>query len=194
MDVRLPERDISNSEERGDDKDSNTGYKQAVNNRHKNKRTINVLSPDTQVNNKQIRLSDNNSITNSVFVKGKEENITLLSSVALKQSFLKVDPSLKPEQMKYVKDSLKITCNNQEQKTKILDIKSLLGIEVITSNHAALNRQSRDFETLEKVIIFGVSTCITDEQICSETGVIAAKRLLKKNDANSARVPTERLN
>ena len=178
MDVTLPEGDITNSADRRDIKDSSTGFKEVVNDRHKNKRTSNVLSPDTQSNSKQIRLSDNNSITNIAFIKGKEENITMLNSVTLKESLLKVDPSLKPEQIKYVKESLKITCNSQEQKQKILDIKSLLGIEIISSNHTALNRQSRDYETLEKVIIFGVSTGITDEQICSETGAMAAKRLL----------------
>ena len=180
IDVTILEGNITLSDEGSEKNVNSEGFQAVVNNRHQNKRLNDVLSPVTQVVSKQLRLSDNSALINLAFIKGKEENIANLNSVALKESLLKVDSSLKPEQIKYVKDSLKITCNNAEQKSKILEIKSLLGIEIITSSHSALNRQSRDYETLERVIIFGVSIDITDDQVCSETGAVSAKRLQKK--------------
>src|SRR6267154_2941896 len=159
---------------------NNVGFQQVVNNKHKFKRSNNVLSPVQQVNRKQIRLSDNNSLTNLAFVKGKHENIANLNSISLKEALFKVDHSLKPEQLKYVKDSLRISCINVEQKNKILEISTLMGIEIETSSHYALNRQSIDYKAVERVIIFGVSVDITEEQVCNETGAISSKRLQKK--------------
>ena len=159
----------------------NDNFKPVVNNRHKFKRTNNVLSPGDQDSRKQIRLSENNNpIVNMVFFKGKFENIATLNSITLKEALFKVDSSIKLDQLKYVKDSLRVTCLNAEQKEKIMGVTKLMGIEILTSSHSALSRQSQDFESQEKVIIFGVSVEITDEQICSETGSVASKRLKKK--------------
>ena len=171
--------------------ENDKGFKDVVNDRHKFKRTNTVLSPDSPELRKQIRLSDSNPIVNMVFIKGKFESIVHINSISLKESILKVDNTLKPEQMKYTKDSLCIKCTNKEQKEKILEIKKLLGIEIVTSVHAALSRQSRDFDSLDRVIIFGVSIEISDDQICQETGSVTAKRLLKKDDVSGTRLPTE---
>jgi len=170
----------------------NDNFKPVVNNRHKFKRTNNVLSPGDQDSRKQIRLSENNNpIVNMVFFKGKFENIATLNSITLKEALFKVDSSIKLDQLKYVKDSLRVTCLNAEQKEKIMGVTKLMGIEILTSSHSALSRQSQDFESQEKVIIFGVSVEITDEQICSETGSVASKRLQKKDITNGIRSSTE---
>src|SRR6267154_484010 len=142
-------------------KDKVNVFKEVVNNRHKNKRANDVLSPDTQESRKQLKYSDNTSIVNMVFIKGKNENIVNLNSMSLKEALLTVDISLKPDQMKYVKENIRINCINGEQKDKIFNVKTLMGIEVATSSHTGLNRPSQDYETLERVIIFGVSIEIT---------------------------------
>jgi len=168
-----------------------TGFKEVVNNKHKNKRSNDLLSPLTQVSRKQLKYSDNTSIVNMVFIKGKQENIINLNSISLKEALLKVDTTLKPDQIKYAKDNLRINCVSAEQKEKILEIKSLMGIEMTTSSHTGLNRPSQDFDTLERVIIFGVSVEITEEQICNETGADSSKRLQKKDSTNGSRFLTE---
>jgi len=179
-DISSLEQNMVNSLDRSNNASKDEGYKEVTNDRHKNKRGNDVFSPVGQGNNKLIRLSENEHIVNMVFLKGKQENIATLNSFLLKQALLKIDNSLKPEQMKYIKDNLRITCSDAEQKIKILQINKLMGIEITTSSHTALNRNSVEVDALERVIIFGVSVDITVEQICQETGAVASKRLQKK--------------
>ncbi len=162
------------------------GYQMAVNDRHKSereriKRRCEHLSPiNNNVVAKQSRLAEQSKFENLVFIKGTKENITKLNSMALKDAMLRIDNTVMSNQIKYSRDSLKISCTSNEQKENLMEIKHLMGIEVKTSAHVALTRYSKDYNEDLRVIIFGVSVEIPKEIISKETGAIFVKRLLKK--------------
>ena len=72
-----------------------------------------------------------------------------------------------------------------------MKINKLLGLEVSTSEHSALNRESVDQDNYFKVIIFGVDLENTEDEICEETGAESSKRLLKKDQVGTGRIATE---
>src|SRR3989442_710771 len=163
---------------------------QVYTNRKNTKRSIGETSPDETLIPNAKRLGSS-SIANLVFIKGVKENILSKNPLKLKQALTNIDGSFKGDQIKYAKDSLKIQCNSDEQKTRLLNINMILGIEVVVSEHNALSRASKDYEEYEKVIIFGVSTNIDESDICEETKAISAKRLLSKMIPNTDRTPSE---
>src|SRR3989442_5580414 len=59
------------------------------------------------------------------------------------------------------------------------------------TSHMALRRDSIDYSTYNKIIIFNVSTEITNDEITQATGAIGVMRLLKKNPVGLGRSPTE---
>src|SRR6267154_334748 len=170
-------------------KNDNEGY-QTYTIKKNSKRLFDATSPDETIVPIAKRL-DSSSFVNEVFIKGVKENLLNKNPIKLKQALTNIDGSFKGDQIKYSKDNLKIHCKSQEQKNRLLNVKILLGIEVIASEHNAISRASSNLDEYERVIIFGVSTDIEENDICEETKAISAKRLLSKKAPNLDRVPSE---
>ena len=172
-----------------------------------NKRTIENISPEEASTSKALR-NGNNSLeaassyitnkqtelaktANLVFIKGISVILTKQHPGGIKKALLNIDNSLKDEQIKYAKESLRIACRDENQKRKLMSITFLMGIDVTVTEHKSQNRASIDLEQYEKVIIFGVSMGLTDDEIKHESKAITVKRLLKKERPGGDRIPTE---
>jgi len=161
-------------------------------NKKNNKRNSEVLSPNESNSSKVLRISERNTLDQLIFIKATGENsIRDKNSVKLKMALQDIDKSITVSQISYSKDSIKIKCLNQEQKLKLLGVKSLLGMEVETTEHTALTKTENSLNEYNKVIIFGVGLTISDNEILEETGAAQCRRLLKKDVTGNGRSFTE---
>jgi len=174
----------------GYDHDS-AGYSTVTNSKSKNKRNLENTSPEEAASSKISKTTDNDKIVYAVFVKGVNVSLLKQNPLSIKKALLRIDNSIRDEQIKYSKDSIRINCRDESQKKKFDQLSNLMGIDVSVSEHLSLNRASLDLENYEKVIIFGVNTEITDEEIKSETKAISVKRLFKKSETGTGRIETE---
>ena len=175
------------------EEDGNT-YETSSSRKNKNKRSLEITSPEEgakRVPNIVGISRDLSKVESLIFMKGLNGNLAKLNPLKLKKALLVIDSSLKDEQIKYAKESLKIKCRDDVQKNLLLNVTELAGIDVSTSIHNAVSRASVDLETYEKIIIFGVSTEISESDICEETHSVAAKRLFKKDGITGERTPSE---
>src|SRR6266516_8189696 len=88
-------------------------------------------------------------------------------------------------------ETIKIKCRDEIQKNKIMSISNLVNLEIKPTEHKALSRYSEDVETYEKIIIFGVSTEITEGELKQIANVKTVKRLQKKGLHGLNRSDTE---
>src|SRR5277367_6190599 len=107
---------------------------------------------------------------------------------------LKIDPSIRSDQLKYNKDYLMISASDDAQKQRLLKIDNILRVEVETSEHSSIqwksNKQSE--KEVHKIIIFGVSLELSELEICEDTKATEAKRLMKTDRENRGGcIPTE---
>ena len=109
----------------------------------------------------------------------------------MKNELLKIDNTLKREQILYAKDTIKIVCDSTEQKVNLLKISSLMGHDIEVTEYDAHRNENQKYDDSSRVIIFGVALEISDTDICSESGATNAKRILKKNAEDNDRVETE---
>jgi len=120
-------------------------------------------------------------ISNWVFIAGKTENITKKNPIKIKQALLGVDRSLNPKYFTKTGQSIKILTESIEQKEKLLKMAVLLGSEVIASEHVRLRHSTTTLQQYNKVIIFGVDTEITTDEIAEEVKADYVRRLKKRN-------------
>ena len=108
-----------------------------------------------------------------VFVRGLYVNLTKRSTVRVQREIYAI--LNRTVQIKISGESLRITCQNDAEKQKLMLRKEIDDCEVIFSE--PYHKRQKNYK---KGIIFGVSKDITDEEICKETQANTAKRIKSK--------------
>jgi len=189
MDTTITQDKSCSSETRYDQ--DTTGYKTVSNNKNSNKRHIENTSPEEPSASKFTKTTESTKVENSIFLKGINTNITKQHPLAIKKALLVIDSTIRDDQIKYSKESIRINCRDEAQKIKFKNVSNLIGIEISISEHSSISRSALNLEHFEKVIIFGVLTEITEEEIRRETKAISVKRLSKKGSVEGERTDTE---
>jgi hypothetical protein len=126
-----------------------------------------------------------------VVLKGKNCSITEKNPIKLKKFLMDMDNTLKPEQISYGRNVLKIKTRDEIQRQRFMNITKILGEEVICTDFTPYGYNNANIQRLHKIIIFGVHLDISNDEIQSETGATTVKRLEKNpTDSNSTRIPT----
>jgi len=186
--------DRSSCSSTADVEDGAAGYTIQTNKKNakanERKRDRDEQSPDDVTLTPKCSKIDKMTIINNVlFLKGKSVNIRDINPLTVKKCLLRADRSLKNDQIKYLKDAIRIECEDNDQKSLLMKIHDFENIEIITSEHNMLSRVKVN-EFYDRVIIFGVDTDITEATICEYAGATTARRLLKKSDSGAERIPT----
>lgn len=136
-------------------------------------------SPNSNQKKKENVEKENTDRLLTIFLKGESEDITKKNPIKLYNFLKKHDTTLKTFQIQKSNYSLKINCENETQQNNIKQIKQILGVNVLVTEHYATNKNSE--ANLEYVIIFGVSLEVTEEEIKEETKANYSRRLFKKS-------------
>jgi len=85
---------------------------------HKPKRSYDETSPNETVVPKYRKLEETAAkVANIVFIKGVNKNLTKENPLQIKRALLNIHKSLTDDQIQYSKESLKIKCRDENQKT-----------------------------------------------------------------------------
>src|SRR5206468_9859654 len=91
--------------------DDENCFETSTNRKNRNKRSIDALSPE-EAAKKLSKLTVASSVDNVMFMKGVNGNLAKQNPLKIKRALLKIDGSLKDDQIKYSKESLKIKCRD----------------------------------------------------------------------------------
>ena len=141
---------------------------------NKKRKRIESSSPQVELGNKIFK------------IQGVNKNISTINGVSLKKDLLNVDRSINQNQIRMHTDYITIKSLNSSQETKIKNIASLGGVDVrVSEGEKPIPR-----ENLNKVIIFGVSLDLTEDEITSETSALSTYRMTKFDHSLNSKTPT----
>ena len=161
--------------------------------RHKSSNSESEASASGKASNdcKKGRVGDSTNPGHIVFIKGSGFDIAKEASRQPIQFSKRLSCAVgKVEEVKLVKDCVRVTCTSPKQKCVLLQMTEWNGKTIsVTEPWSKSGRNGADKSRASarsvRGIIFGVSTELTDADIVSETGALAARRLTRRMEGEN---------
>jgi hypothetical protein len=135
--------------------------------------------------------SDADTPNKFLYIAGKSENITILAKskpVALKKDLISIIGA--NDSAKITGQSIRIAFNSETQRSKLLQMTTLMNVDVIVSEpRSIVDAASRpQHATVTRGIIFGVPEDINDEELVEEIGAEWVRRIVRRD--GDSKIPT----
>ena len=116
----------------------------------------------------------------TIYAKGKDTNITSLNKVKVQSELTRTVG--RRIQISQAGQSLRISCISEAERRAVRSQSTIVGYYEV--HYSEPYSKVKENNNMIKGIIFGVDADTTDEELCEETGVHSAKRIIKRYNGN----------